>query len=243
MMNDINVIELSRIINDLETYTLTHQTAFDVTFGESPDTVTVVKTDEFIMEMKIAFRQMSFTCYDDNFLSGFLQNWTLYKQRHFDEWQIIFNYLQYTADIDPASDHYEYVETSPDLETATEYGRTSTNDGTITTELEHGKTTTTQTNTYDGTLRDSNSNTDSGTDTTTNTLADSNTLSGTDTVTTTGTTTQEKRGYKSNPFENINTAINFHNTHNLRDLIINNFAREFMFYDNDNRGCNYGIYY
>jgi len=243
-MNDINVIELSQIIHDLETYALTHQTAFDITFGESPDTVTVVKTSEFITEMKIAYRQMSFTCYDDSYLSGFIQNWELYKQRHYDEWGIIYGYLQYSGDIDPVSDHYEYSTVSPDLETATEYGRTSTNDGTITTELEHGKITTTQTNTYDGVLRDSGKSTDDGTDTTTNTLADSNTLSGTDTVTTTGTTTQEKRGYKSNPFENMNTAIQFHNIYNLRDLIINNFVREFMFYDNDNaKGGQYGVYY
>lgn len=243
-MSKQHIITIDSIFADLQTYALAHPHAFDITFGESPGDITVLTTEDFINELKIAYRQMSFTCYDDSYLSGFLQNWGLYKKRHYDEWQIIWNYLQGSSDLDPSADKHEYEVATPDLTSETTYGKVSTNGGTITSALAHGKVTTNQTNTYDGALRDSAKSTDSGTDTTTNTLADTNTLSGKDSTTTSGTNTVEKTSYSHSPFDNLNKAIMFYNTYNLRDLIIDNFTKEFMFYDNGNEEVmRYGFYY
>lgn len=243
-MSKQNIITIDKILYDLQTYAAAHPTAFDISFGESPDDTVIVSTSDLITELKIAYRQMSFTCYDDNYISGFIQNWDLYKKRHYDEWNIIWNYLQGSFDLDPSADKHEYEIATPDLTSSTTYGKVSTNGGTITSALAHGKVTTNQTNTYDGALRDSSKSTDSGTDTTTNTLADTNTLSGTDSTTTSGTNTVEKTSYSHSPFDNLNKAIMFYNTYNLRDLIIDNFTKEFMFYDNGNEEVmRYGFYY
>ena len=186
--------------------------------------------------------QMSYISYDDDYLTGFLLSWSLYVKRHIDEWGIIYNAYQDDMITNISADFYSLETATPNLSQSTTYGKVSTNGGTITNSLLHGHTQTTQTNTDTGVLRNNTQVSNTGTDTTTNTLADTNTLSGTDTTSTTGTNTVEKTGYYKNPFDNMQKAINFTFRNNLRDLIINNFAREFLFYDNENGGFRYDDY-
>lgn len=227
-----NVILIDSIIPDLQTYILTHPNHFKITY----ENVDIVTDTDFINELRMMYRQMSFLTYDDNHLGGFLELWDLYLARHDSEYQYIYNTFINTAIDNSAYDYYANETATPDLTTETTYGKVSTDGGTVTSETEYDSDTTTQTNTYDGQLRDSGKTTKGGSDTTTNTLDNSTTLSGTDSTTTSGTNTIEKYGYKSNPFDNMEKAISYIWRYNLRDLILNNFAREMLFYDNDNGG-------
>jgi hypothetical protein len=104
--------------------------------------------------------------------------------------------------------------------------------------VSHGKNVTGQTNTYDGELRDSAKSTESGSTGTSTFDSSTNKLGGTDsqTATTTGTTTEEKNGYKTNPYEQLEKYISFNARFNLRDMIISGFTKECLFYDNGNGG-------
>lgn len=231
-MTHKNVIMIDKIIPDLQTYSLAHPNAFKVTI----DNDDIVTNDDLLLELRSSYRQMSYLTYDDSYLAGFIELWGLYLRRHSEEYEMIYRAINSEDIISPSQDFYSYENAEPDLTTETTYGKVSTDGGTITNEIEYDSNTVTQTNTYDGTLRDSGKTIKDGTDTTTNTLDNSTTLSGTDSTTTSGTNTVEKYGFKGNPFDNIQKAVAFMWRYNLRDLIINNFAREMLFYDNDNGG-------
>lgn len=217
-----------------------YSTFFDITI----DNTTVLTTQDFYKELSYNYRAMSFLSYQpkEYDTAVFLNRWSLYKARYSEEWAVIFRALALTHSetYNPMSDYAETKTITPDItqESTTDYGKIvdTTND------LEHGLTTTAQTNTYDGALRDSGKSTNSGTDSTTA----NSTASGSDTntTTTTGETTETKEGYRTNPLTNLQTDIDFSMKNNLRDLIINNFVRSELFYNNDNEECGiYGIYY
>ena len=69
-------------------------------------------------------------------------------------------------------------------------------------------------------------------------ISTKNTLGGSDSATTTmtGTSTVVKSGYRENPYNLIEKSIEFYARFNLRDLIIDGFTKEYLFYDNGNGG-------
>jgi hypothetical protein len=243
---------MTRVI-DIETIlpvinTSEYSTAFDIVI----DNTTVVSTSEFLLELEYNYHDMSYISHQPESydVTAFIALWSIYKLRHSDEWEKIYKAFQYTQsqDYDPTLNYKETRETTPDIttESSTEYGHTITSSNSGSDSTTYGKVTTDQTNTYDGALRDSGKSTDSGSDSRTLSNSGSDTHSGTDTntTTTTGTTTETKSGYKDNPLINLQTDIDFSFKNNLRDLIINNFAREFLIYDNQYRGgLHNGFYY
>lgn len=243
---------MTRVI-DIETIlpminTSEYSTAFDIVI----DNTTVVSTSEFLLELEYNFHDMSYISHQPESydVTAFIALWSIYKLRHADEWEKIYKAVQYTQsqDYDPTLSYKEVRETTPDIttESSTEYGHTITSSTSGSDSTTYGKVTTDQTNTYDGALRDSGKSTDSGSDSRTLSNSGTDTHSGTDTntTTTTGTTTETKSGYKDNPLVNLQTDIDFNFKNNLRDLIINNFAREFLIYDNQYRGgLHNGFYY
>lgn len=235
MTRIVRVSDIIPLINTPE-----YSTVFDVTI----DNNTVLSTNDFITELEYNYHDMSFISHQpkEYDLTAFIMHWGLYKKRYNDEWATIYRdvALSKAQTFNPMSDYGETKTVTPDItvESTTEYGRiTDTTD-----DLEHGLTNTLQTNTFEGNLRDSGKSTNSGTDSRTANTTDSG--SDTNTSTTTGSTTETKEGYRTNPLVNLQTDIDFTFKNNLRDLIINNFAREVLFYNNDNEeGYTYGIYY
>ena len=243
---------MTRVI-DIETIlpvinTSEYSNAFDIVI----DNTTVVSTSEFLLELEYNYHDMSYISHqpESNDVTAFISLWSIYKLQHANEWEKIYKAVQYTQSqgYDPTLSYKEIRETTPDIttESSTVYGHviSSSNSGSDSTS--YGKVTTDQTNTYDGALRDSGKSTDSGSDSRTLSNSGTDTHSGTDTntTTTTGTTTETKSGYKDNPLVNLQTDIDFNLRNDLRDIIINNFAREFLIYDNNYRGGLYnGFYY
>lgn len=243
---------MTRVI-DIETIlpvitTAGYSTAFDITINND----TVLYTSDFLTELEYNYHDMSYISHqpESNDVTVFLAIWGIYKQRHSDEWERIYKAIQYTQsqDYDPTLNYKETKEITPDIttESSTDYGHVITTSNSSSDSTTYGKVTTDQTNTFDGALRDSDKSTDSGSDSRSLSNSGSDTHSGTDTntTTTTGTTTETKTGYRDNPLANLQTDIDFSFKNNLRDLIINNFAREFLIYDNkySGGGCN-GFYY
>lgn len=228
------IVDICDIINELTTETYEH--TFDVTFN---DTI-VLETADFLNELETMHFEKSYISHKEKEydITEFIRQWTIYKKRHLDEWHILFNNL--SADIDTVSDYYEYTTVTPDITTENnvEYGRTTTTTNTNTDTTTYGKTSTGQTNTYDGELRNTSKLTDGGNDNRTNVGHSGSSMGGKDTSTntTTGTTTSEKQGYRNNPFENMQKSVEYTARFNLRDLIINGFCMEFLFYNNDNGG-------
>lgn len=240
------LVDIKDIIEQLNSET--YSTIFTIII----DDVEVLSSTGFMRELQYSYYDMSFISHSDKTydIATFISQWQMYKDRHLDEWTRIFNdvALTQTAEFNPMLSYKETRVTEPDLtvESTTDYGKVITSDLGTTNELEHGKVTTGQTNTYDGTLRDSAKSTDSGTDTTSITGTNTDTASGTDTntTTTTGTNTETKEGYKDNPLTNLQTDIDFAFKNNLRDIIITGFAKEILFYDNGNHneeGYRYGF--
>lgn len=240
------VIDIESILPTINT--AEYSTAFDITI----DNDTVLSTSDFILELEYNYHDMSYISHQpENYdVTTFIAIWHVYKNRHIDEWSRLYRDVKLTqsADYDPTLSYKETRETTPDIttESTTDYGHVinSSNSGSDSTT--YGKVTTDQTNTYDGALRDSGKSTDSGSDSRTLSNSGTDTHSGTDTntTTTTGTTTETKSGYKDNPLINLQADIDFSFKNNLRDLIINNFAREFLIYDNKYRGgLHNGFYY
>lgn len=234
-------VKIDSIIHDLLTL-YDHENPF---FTITIDGDTVLSNDDFLLELANMFVEMSYISHstEEYDVNTFTNLWDIYKKRHIDEWTFIHS--TFAMDIDPLTDYAETKTITPDISVTSNitYGRTSTNSGGVS--YTHGKTTTTQTNTYDGTLRDSYKSTDSGTDSTTDTTV--NTLGGNDKniTRTAGSSTESKSGYKNNPFENLQRGVEYSARFNLRDMIISGFTKEFLFYDNDNGngGCLYGVYY
>lgn len=240
------IIDIADILPTLNT--ASYSSVFDIVINNT----SVLTTAEMIRELEYSYYDMSYISHSDKTydIAVLLSQWSMYKDRHLDEWTRIFNDVALTqsADFNPMLSYKETRVTEPDLtvESETTYGKVITSDLDTTNEIEHGKTTTGQTNTYDGTLRDSEKSTDSGTDTTTIMGTNTDTASGSDsnTTTTTGTNTETKEGYKDNPLTNLQTDIDFAFKNNLRDLIITGFAKEILFYDNGNHneeGYRYGF--
>lgn len=240
------VIDIETILPTINT--AEYSTAFDITI----DNDTVLSTSDFILELEYNYHDMSYISHQPESydVTAFIAIWQVYKNRHLDEWSRLYRDVKLTqsADYDPTLSYKETRETTPDIttESTTDYGHviTSSNSGSDSTT--YGKVTTDQTNTYDGALRDSGKSTDSGSDSRTLSNSGTDTHSGTDTntTTTTGTTTETKSGYKDNLLINLQADIDFTFKNNLRDLIINNFAREFLIYDNQYRGgLHNGFYY
>lgn len=236
------VVDICDVINDLITEVYEH--TFDITINDN----IVLETADFLNEIQTMHYEKSFIShmtkqYD---VTQFINQWSIYKSRHLDEWTAVYNAT--VANVNPLNNYSETRTVTPNItvENTVDYGRTTTNTNGSTSGVTYGKTTTGQTNTYDGTLRNSAKTTDSGSDTTTVSGSGSTAVSGTDTSTTatTGTTTETKSGYKESPFDNLQKSIEFKARFNLRDMIINGFAAEFLFYNNDNGdGGFYGIHY
>lgn len=240
------IIDIKSIIPQLNSET--YSTIFDITINNT----TVLTSSEFMHELEYMYYNMSYISHQskDKDLIAFIMLWDIYKKRHIDEWTKIFEYVDITnsESFDPLNTYGETKTTTPNItnSSTTTYGRVLTASINTTDGLAHGKITTEQTNTYDGELRDSDKTTDSGTDTRTVTGTNTDTNSGSDsnTTTTTGTNTETKSGFNTSPFDNLQRGIDFSFKNNLRDLIINNFVREFLFYNNDNGECDtYGFYY
>lgn len=185
----------------------------------------------------------SFKNMNENPVYGFEKLWITFRLKHDSEFIEMWNAVNSTYN--PLNEYSETRTTTPNITAATTntYGRTSTNSGGITTQ--YGKTETVQTNTYDGSLRDSGKSTAGGSDTSTNTLT--NTLGGTDssTTATTGTSTETITGYKDSAAHALEKDISFKLRYNVADNFIKSFMNEYTFYDNDNaKGCQwYGILY
>lgn len=241
---------MTRIVDykDISTDLREHENDFDITIKE----VSIMEGTELLNELDNMYYDMSFVSHEPvtGDVPKFIQLWGLYKLRHFDEWTRIFDNLQVikSQNYDPRASYYETKTITPDIttESTIDYGRVSDTTTSNTDSLQHGMQTVSQTNTYDGELRDSGKSTNSGTDTHTVSGTGKDELSGTDTTTSTtsGTTTETRTGSRDNILVNLQTDIDFTARNNLRDLIINNFIKEFMFYNNDNKGVNiYGFYY
>ena len=233
------IVDIENVIEKLfDDYGNTN--TFNVTFEWDGANVDVLTTAEFLNEISTNYYEMSYLTHKakEQDIVEFVNMWNLYKLRHGDEWGKIFASLQ--MDINPAWTYSEQRTITPNITNTNTntYGRTSTNSGGTTTTVSHGKVITGQTNTYDGQLRDSAKSTESGT--TTNGVVDTttNTLGGTDsqTATTTGSTTEEKHGYKTSPYEQLEKYIEFNARFNLSDMIISGFTKECLFYDNGNGG-------
>ncbi len=238
------IVDYKTISADLREY----EDEFDITIKD----VDIMDGSELLNEMDNMYYDVSFISHQPlaGDVSKFIDLWKLYKLRHMDEWVRIFDNLQITKslDYDPRASYYEHKVNTPDLTTESiiDYGRVSETTATSTDGYTHGQTITNQTNTYDGELRDSTKSTTGGTDTHAITSGGTDELSGRDTTTssTTGTNTEHTTGSRDNILVNLQTDIDFAARNNLRDLIINNFIKEFMFYNNENREvCGYGFYY
>lgn len=235
------IVDIKDIIQPLSAPT--YERALDITIG----TDTVLTTADMLLELEYTYHDMSFVSHkaaDD--VDTFLTHWNIYKKRYSAEWERIYNDVALTqsADYNPMLQYSETKTITPDIEveSSTEYGHIITGSGS--SSLGHGMTVTDQTNTYDGALRDGSKSTQSGTDTTTASNTDTHSGTDTNTTTTTGSTTETKEGYRDNPLDNLQRDIDFTFRNNLRDLIINNFARDYLFYNNENKeGCCYGIFY
>lgn len=240
------VIDIETILPELNTQE--YATTFDIRINGA----LVLSTPELLLELEYNYHDMSYISHqrEEYDTAAFIALWNIYKLRHNDEWERIYKALQYTQsqDYDPTLNYKETRETTPDIttESSTDYGHVITSSASGSDSTSYGKVITDQTNTYDGELRDSGKSTDSGSDSRILSNSGSDTHSGTDTntTTTTGTTTETKEGFRDNPLINLQTDIDFSFKNNLRDLIINNFAREFLIYDNKYRGgLHNGFYY
>lgn len=241
---------MTRIVDykDISTDLREHENDFDITINE----VSIMEGTELLNELDNMYYDMSFVSHEPvtGDVPKFIQLWGLYKLRHFDEWTRIFDNLQVikSQNYDPRASYYENKTITPDIttESTIEYGRISDTSSSTTDGLTHGLIIQAKTNTYDGELRDSAKTSNTGTDTRAISSSGSDELSGSDTTTSTtsGTTTETRTGSRDNILVNLQTDIDFAARNNLRDLIINNFIKEFMFYNNDNKEVNiYGFYY
>lgn len=233
------IVNIEDIIEQVyDTYSDTN--TFNVSYVWNDVTVDVLTTADFLNVIMTNYYEMSYLTHKpkEQDITEFVNMWNLYKLRHGDVWEKIFASMQ--QDINPAWTYSEQRTITPNITSTNTntYGRTSTNSGGTTTNVSHGKIVTGQTNTYDGELRDSGKTSETGTTGTTLTDTTKNTLGGTDSQTakTTGTTTEEKHGYTTNPYEQIEKYIEFNARFNLRDMIISGFTKECLFYDNGNGG-------
>lgn len=233
------IVDIESIIEQVfDTYSETN--TFNVSYQWDGVTVDVLTTADFLNEIMTNYYEMSYLTHKskEQDVTEFVNMWNLYKLRHDDEWGKIFATMQ--QDINPAWTYSEQRTITPNITSTNTntYGRTSTNSGGTTTTVSHGKVVTGQTNTYDGELRDSGKTSETGSTGTTLTDTTKNTLGGTDSQTakTTGTTTEEKHGYKTSPYEQLEKYIEFNARFNLRDMIISGFTKECLFYDNGNGG-------
>ena len=221
------IIDIKDIITALEAIAVDPEAGvvFSITIGED----TILQPEDLTDELRAMYYNMSFISnYEDSVtdVNAFIKLWELYIRRYYDEWGVIWGAL--TADYDPLITYKETKTITPQVRT--------TNETTYASGISIGDTTTVQTNTYDGELRDSGKSTSSG----------NNSHTGKDTTVQsfTGYNTELKEGYTDKAPEALQANIDFVNRNNLRDLIINNFAREFLFYNYDYRGGSiYGIYY
>ena len=231
------IVDIKDVLPTLNTSEYEH--SFDVVI----DNDTILTTSDMLLELDYNYHDMSYVSHKEQVddVDTLLTLWNLYKKRYSEEWGKIYKDVAYTTaqNYNPMNEYSETKTITPDITNTTsrEYG----SDNDTTTTVTHGLVNTMQTNTYEGALRDSGKSTNSGTDTT----SSEQDISGSDEVTstTTGTTTETKSGYRTNPLDNLQKDIDFAFRNNLRDLIINNFARDILFYNNDNRGCSYGICY
>lgn len=194
--------------------------------------------EQFLINViRTNYLERSFLNRMENPVNGIERLWIGFRYQHDEEFLNMFRTVN--TQYNPL---YTYSETkilTPNITAATTntYGRTSTNSGGVSTT--YGKVETRQTNTYDGSLRDSEKLTNSGSDSNTNTLK--NTLGGIDSSSTqtTGSTTETVNGYKESPVIGLERDISFKIRYNVADNYVKAFFAECTFFDNDNaRGCN-----
>lgn len=233
------IVDIENIMETLfETYSDT--TAFDVSFTLDGVQYNVLSTADFLNELETNYYEMSYLTHKakEFDIDEFVNIWHLYILRHNDEWTHIFNTEH--LGIDPLNDYHETKTYTPDISVSNSgtFGRTSSNAESNTNNINHGKNTLAQTNTYDGVLRDSAQTGESGNTTTTNRGTATARTNGTETSVsrTQGNTTETKTGYKNNPFDNAQKAVEYYSRFNLRDMIISGFTKECLFYDNGNGG-------
>ncbi len=214
--------------------------AFQVLLKDDENDVEILNTQQFYYDLLIHHSEKSFIVSDDmgvNDIGRFHLLWTNFKDHYIEEWQVIFNKL--LVDIDPLAEYSETKVNTPNLTNTqtVEHGHKIENglehyDDTT----EYGGTTQTKLNTYDGTEHNSNYAENGGSDTREYKEDNTTTHSGVDTTraTATGTNTETKHGYKNSPAKIFTDDIIFRARANLRDLIVKQFANEFLFYDNYN---------
>lgn len=235
-------------IKDVIPYLKDHSDDMDITIGE----VTVIDGLDVIDELELQHYELSFVSHRPKEYDGeiFIKTWLLYRSRHYDEWVRIFDDLQilHSDDYDPTMSYYEDKVITPNISTASSqaYNRQTATSATNSDNTIHDTETVVQSNSYDGELRDAAKTTVDDNDTHMYAASGTDASQGVDTAlsTTTGTTSEHRQGSRDNIIVNLQTDIDFTVRNNLRDLIVNNFVREFLFYNNENRevGC-YGIYY
>ena len=239
------VVDIKNIISELD---LLPDNPFHITIHD----VVVVDSTDLLSELHNMYYDMSYVSHREKEFDvlQFLDLWTLYKRRHADEWVRIFDDLQilHSEDYDPTMSYYEDKVITPNISTASSqaYNRQTATSATNSDNTIHDTDTVVQSNSYDGELRDAAKTTVDDTDTHMYAASGTDASQGVDTAlsTTTGTTSEHRQGSRDNIIVNLQTDIDFTARNNLRDLIVNNFVREFLFYNNENRevGC-YGIYY
>lgn len=239
------VVDIKSIISELDIIP-------DNPFAVIIHDVTVVDSVDLLSELHNMYYEMSYVSHreKDFDVLQFIDLWTLYKRRHADEWERIFDDLQiiHSEDYDPTMSYYENKVITPNISTASSqaYNRQTATSATNADNTIHGSETVAQSNTYEGELRDAAKTTIDDTNNHMYAASGTDTSQGVDTAlsTTTGTTSEHRQGSRDNVLVNLQTDIDFTARNNLRDLIINNFVREFLFYNNDNREVNfYGFYY
>ena len=215
-------------------------TAFALTLVNTDnENVSIFSTLDFYNDLLIYHSDKSMLKTDTNAsdLNDLKYQWNNFKAHYIDEWQNIFT--SYLTEYDPLNEYSETKITTPDLETesSTNYGRVldysiDHNNDTTT----YGGNTTAKINTYDGVQHNASYTTNGGSDTRAYKENNKTTNSGNDTttITNTGTNTETKTGYKNSPAKTLSDNIIFKARCNLRDLVIKQFANEFLFYDNNN---------
>ena len=225
---------LPAMISILET------TAFSLTLTNlENESVSIFTTADFYNDLIIYHEDKSILKTDSNVsdLNDLKYQWNNFKAHYIDEWQTIFT--SYLTEYDPLNEYSETRTITPNVTTATttEHGHTidysiDHNNDTTT----YGGNTTAKINTYDGVQHNSTYTSNGGSDSRAYKENNKTTNSGVDTVRTsnTGSNTETKTGYKNSPAKTLSDNIIFKARCNLRDLVIKQFANEFLFYDNHN---------
>ena len=232
------IVKMEMIVDQMAT--ILETTAFDLSLNDlGNNSIDIFKTTDFYDDMCLYYLEKSVQILDNSNseIVEFTHLWTNFKNHYMEEWQRIFT--NSLIEYDPLSEYHEKKKLTPDLTTTTDFKHAHVIDYAIDhhdDETGYGGKTTSKINTYDGTEHNASESSNSGKDTRKYKETNKTTNSGTDTTTAkaTGTSTETIDGYKNSPAKALSDDIIFHVRCNIRDLVIKQFANDFLFYDNDN---------